>query len=234
MALVIPSSVLSAIQIEAYKRYLLVSLLVHGEAVPLQGNVLGANERSVLRNCERLTGAYQELVRAYKLGVNESWAVVAERQEIFRKDHTLGLVKQAVQGLVRRNIARLTSTYLTLSLKDIAESASMKGHQDPEAIVLSMIDEGSIFAKINQRDGMITFLVDPEDYDTSKMVTALDGKIHEVIALSKKLQSLDRKIELNTDYIRKTMPPEKGAGGAMAADFDAADWEMKVHESSMM
>lgn len=44
-----------------------------------------------------------------------------------RQDGNAGLVRLVVEGTARRRIARLTQTYLTLSLGDIARQASTRG-----------------------------------------------------------------------------------------------------------
>merc|ERR1711957_6810 len=75
----------------------------------------------------------------------------------------------------------------TLSLRDIATAAKLKTQDEAETHVVKMIDEQAIFAKINQKDGMLSFLDNPEDYDTMDMVHELDHKIREVMHLSEKV-----------------------------------------------
>ena len=69
-------------------------------------------------------------------------------------------------------------TYVTLSLEDIASSAQLSSAQAAEMKaklyqymvssefkfqVLDMIAQSQIFARINQADGMVSFLEDPEE-----------------------------------------------------------------------
>jgi len=85
-------------------------------------------------------------------------------------DTNLGLVKQCVESLYKRNIQRLTQTYLTLSLEDIATSASLPSARDAELRILRMIGCGEIHATINQKDGMVRFLEDSEQYNSGAML----------------------------------------------------------------
>lgn len=62
VALTMPSSVLSNIQVESYKKYVLVCLIVHGESVALPQST----SHVVFRNVERLCQPYMQLARAYK------------------------------------------------------------------------------------------------------------------------------------------------------------------------
>jgi COP9 signalosome complex subunit 3 len=201
LALTLPSRVLSAVQVECYKRYILAGLILNGEVTQLPGKL---TSQVVLRNIERITQPYVDLQRAFKKGVDAVDKVWKENIDFYKKDHTSGLVKQAIDALVRRNIHRLTNTYITLSLSDIAQSAHLKGPKEAERIVLNMIEDGAIFATINQRDGMVQFLENPEDYDTSQQVNILDSKIQEVIGLSEKLKSVEKSIVLTNKYIVRT------------------------------
>ena len=56
-----PTQVLSAIQVEAYKKYLLLCLLVHGEPVALPS---ASTSSLVLRHVERMCQPYVELGKA--------------------------------------------------------------------------------------------------------------------------------------------------------------------------
>jgi len=54
------------------------------------------------------------------------------------------------------NIRRLTKTFLTLSLADVATRAGLSCPKEAEKWLVIMIEEGSIFASISQKDGKIT------------------------------------------------------------------------------
>lgn len=70
----------------------------------------------------------------------------------------MGLVKQVLASLPMRTIQRLTQTYITLSLADIAKAAGLSGPQEAEAVILRMVACHQVFARINDRDGMVTFM----------------------------------------------------------------------------
>jgi len=203
LALTIPTRVLSAIQVECYKKYVLACLILNGEMTALPVKL---TSQPVLRSIDRLAAPYMELSRAMKKGGEQFQKVINDAVEHFKKDRNWGLVKQARESLIRRNIQRLTNTYITLSLSDIARSAPLQSPKEAEKYVMSMIEDGAIFATINQRDGMVSFLDNPEDYDSSVQVAQLDQKIQEVMALSEKLKGVDKLIQTNPKYIVKTTP----------------------------
>lgn len=55
------------------------------------------------------------------------------------QDSNLGLVKQVLSSLYKRNIQRLTQTYLTLSLQDIANTVQLETAKQAELHVLQMV-----------------------------------------------------------------------------------------------
>jgi COP9 signalosome complex subunit 3 len=209
MGLTCPSQVLSAVQIEIYKKYVLVCLLAFGEFKELPSTTSGV----VAKHAERLCHPYKDFAQAFKLGMDQVQRVVADNHKAFTADKNYGLVRQTVQALVRRKIQRLTSTYVTLSLSDIAVQANLSSPADAEAHVASMIEDGAIFAKINQKDGMLSFLDDPEDYNTVEMVETLDAKLKAVMRLSDKLHAANRDILLDQRFIANQMQELMGSGG---------------------
>ncbi|OAY67946.1 COP9 signalosome complex subunit 3 [Ananas comosus] len=98
---------------------------------------------------------YIDLSACYASGkYSDLEAFIQSNVEKFQSDNNLGLVKQVLSSLYKRNIQRLTQTYLTLSLQDIANAVQLKTPKEAEMHVLRMIQDGEIFATINQKDGM--------------------------------------------------------------------------------
>ncbi|XP_022922816.1 COP9 signalosome complex subunit 3 isoform X2 [Cucurbita moschata] len=174
-----PMSSMNAIAVEAYKKYILLSLIYNGQP-------------------------YIELANSYSTGnVDELDTVFQTNREKFENDNNLGLVKQAVSSLYKRNIQRLTQTYLTLSLQDIANSVKLNSPKEAEMHVLRMIQDGEIFATINQKDGMVSFLEDSEQYKSCKMVEHIDSSIQRMMKLAKKLTAMDESISYDPLYLAK-------------------------------
>jgi len=90
-----------------------------------------------------------------------------------------------------------------------------------------MIEDGQIFATINQKDGMVSFDENPEKYNTTAMLSSLDLKIKGTIDLAGRLRSVDEDIAVTPEYIQKTMSDRAGRWGP--GDMD--DFDM-MHGSS--
>nr|XP_034898166.1 uncharacterized protein LOC118036559 [Populus alba]XP_034898168.1 uncharacterized protein LOC118036559 [Populus alba]XP_034898169.1 uncharacterized protein LOC118036559 [Populus alba] len=58
--------------------------------------------------------------------------------EKFESDNNLGLVKQVISSMYKRNIQRLTQTYWTLSVQDIAKNVQLSSPKEAEMHVLQM------------------------------------------------------------------------------------------------
>jgi COP9 signalosome complex subunit 3 len=211
-----PAIVLSAIMVEAYKKFVLVSLIVHGQVTSIPKYTSSV----VHRHIKNAAAPYQELANAYLTHSTEDvQKCIAGNAETFQKEGNFGLAKQCLRALYNANIKRHTQTYLTLSLHDIADSTKLGSVGEVETTLLRMIEENEIFASINQKDGMVAFQEDPEHYNTNKMMQYMDAQIHKSIALERKLKTVDDLISLNPNYVQRTTGHDRHARWA-AGDID--------------
>ncbi|KAJ8433314.1 hypothetical protein Cgig2_012882 [Carnegiea gigantea] len=196
-----PMSTLSAIAVEAYKKYILVSLIHLGQfSSHFPKYTSSVAQRSLKNFCQ----IYLELAIRYSSGnIADLETFVQGNKEKFEADNNMGLVKQVVSSIYKRNIQRLTQTYLTLSLEDIATTVKLSSPKEAEMHVLQMIQDGQIHATINQKDGMVRFLEDPEQYKTCGMIEHMDCSIQRIITLSKKLTAVDELISCDPLYLAK-------------------------------
>nr|KYP39818.1 COP9 signalosome complex subunit 3 [Cajanus cajan] len=197
-----PMSTINAIAVEAYKKYILVSLIRHGQ---FSTSLPKYSSSAAQRNLKNFCQPYVELANSYGTGkIAELEAYVKTNAEKFESDNNLGLVKQVVSSMYKRNIQRLTQTYLTLSLQDIATTVQLNSPKEAEMHVLQMvIQDGEIYATINQKDGMVRFLEDPEQYKTCEMIEHIDSSIQRIMALSRKLTAMDEQISCDQLYLSK-------------------------------
>ncbi|KAL2529114.1 COP9 signalosome complex subunit 3 [Forsythia ovata] len=196
-----PMSILNSIAVEAYKKYILVSLIHLGQfsiSFPKYTSSVAQ------RNLKNFSQPYLDLVNSYGTGkISELETCVLANNEKFEFDKNLGLVKQVVSSMYKRNIQRLTQTYLTLSLQDIANTVQLHSAKEAEMHVLQMIQDGEIYATINQKDGMVRFLEDPEQYKSCEMIERIDSSIQRIMMLSRKLTDMDELLSCDPLYLAK-------------------------------
>ncbi|KAF8408392.1 hypothetical protein HHK36_007542 [Tetracentron sinense] len=196
-----PMSTINAIAIEAYKKYILVSLIQSGQFSTTFPKYTSSVAQ---RNLKNFSQPYLDLANSYNTGkISELEECVQTNTDKFEIDSNLGLVKQVVSSLYKRNIQRLTQTYLTLSLQDIANTVQLNTPKEAEMHVLQMIQDGEIFATINQKDGMVSFHEDPEQYKSCEMIEHIDSSIQRIMTLSKKLSAVDEVISSDPVYLAK-------------------------------
>ncbi|KAG6659680.1 hypothetical protein CIPAW_03G052200 [Carya illinoinensis] len=187
--------------VEAYKKYIMVSLIHHGQ---FSTSLPKYTSSVALRLLKNFCQPYIELENSYSTGkIAELEASIQTNREQFESDNNLGLVKQVASSMYKRNIQRLTQTYLTLSLQDIANTVQLNSSKEAEMHVLQMIQDGEIFATINRKDGMVRFLEDPEQYKTCEMIEHADSSIQRIMAPSRKLTAMDEQISCDPLYLAK-------------------------------
>ncbi|CAN8256350.1 unnamed protein product [Cochlearia groenlandica] len=196
-----PMYIVNIIAIEAYKKYILVSLIHNGQYTD---SLPKCTSTVAQRNLKDYCKAYIDLGKCYNEGkISELQAAVVAYTSDFEEDKNLGLAKQAASSLYKRNILRLTQKYLTLSLQDIANMVQLDNAKEAEMHVLQMIQDGQIHALINQKDGMVRFLEDPEQYKSSEMIEIMDSVIQRSIGLSKNLLAMGESLACDPQYLRK-------------------------------
>ena len=95
-----PTAAVSHIMLEAYKKYQLVGLLVHGDKPKAYKENLALPKYTspiVAKFLKPLCSAYTELVTAYQSNsAGELRGVVTKHQELFTTDNNMGLVQQVL------------------------------------------------------------------------------------------------------------------------------------------
>ncbi|CAA7405160.1 unnamed protein product [Spirodela intermedia] len=214
-----PMTNLNAIAIEAYKKYILVSLIQNGQVPQFPKYTSSAAQK----NLKIHTQPYLDLAISYSSGkISELEACIQSNMDKFHSDNNMGLVKQVLSSLYKRNIQRLTQMYLTLSLQDIANAVQLQTSKEAEMHVLRMIQDGEIFATINQKDGMVSFHEDPEQYKSCEMIERIDSSIQRIMALSRKLTAIDEQISCDPAYVTKV--------GRERPRFDFDDFDSVPHK----
>uniref|UniRef100_A0A8P4G3I0 COP9 signalosome subunit 3 n=1 Tax=Dicentrarchus labrax TaxID=13489 RepID=A0A8P4G3I0_DICLA len=186
-AITTPAMAVSHIMLEAYKKYILVSLILHGKVQPLPKYT----SQIVGRFIKPLSNAYHELAQVYTTNnPAELRILVNKHSETFARDSNTGLVKQCLSSLYKKNIQRLTK-----------------------------IEDGEIYASINQKDGMVCFHDNPEKYNNPAMLHKIDQEMLKCIELDEKLKSMDQEITVNPQFVQKSMGSQEDDVGSKTSSY---------------
>ena len=225
LATTMPAAELSAIAVEAYKKYFLTAAIAHGEAagLPKVAPVV------VKRHIHTLVLPYSKFAAAFKDGDFKLMEQVGNMHSaVFLADGNFSLIKKAFEAFKRRKLSNLTKTYVTLSLTDIAKTVELEDVAMAETILRDMISKQEIFASIDATSGMVSFL---EEENLSEVEERrLSDMIQETGKLAASIEKLSRDVSLSNQYLSK-LPKLKtqdgesdtpSAGGAQGGGSDEA------------
>ncbi|KAG0024147.1 hypothetical protein BGZ80_005694 [Entomortierella chlamydospora] len=212
LAVSAPAEVASAIQIEAYKKYVLTSLLHYGKVPVLPKYTANPVQRCLKAHC----GPYAEFASAYEKKTNNVIKTELEKiKPILIRDKNYGLAKQCMEALHRRNIQDLTRTYLTLSIEDITSLIGLgsepEGASRVEGIIVKMIESGAIFATISHEHagGMVSFLDDPNQHNSTTTTDMINAQIQKATVITSSLVAMDQTISSMPAYFNKKASSNK-------------------------
>mmetsp|Transcript_46013 Transcript_46013/g.74006 ORF Transcript_46013/g.74006 Transcript_46013/m.74006 type:complete len:448 (+) Transcript_46013:166-1509(+) len=203
----------SKIQVYAYQRYVIVSLLEFGEVKTIPKQEIAPKLSSKL--AEAGGAAYSSLKHQFNKSAEEFQKYIDKHKKTFEAGDNWGLCKQLHKAVVKRKIQKLQKTYISLSFEDVAKLAKLKDEKEAQEIVAHMIEDGEINARICCKERTITFAV-KSGGDSQEIAAKLKENIREVFELYGKLQDVDHKIKTNVNFIKKNMPELPGKDGAFA------------------
>mmetsp|Transcript_106700 Transcript_106700/g.188799 ORF Transcript_106700/g.188799 Transcript_106700/m.188799 type:complete len:236 (+) Transcript_106700:3-710(+) len=222
VVLTCPASCLSAIQADAYKKFALLSLRVHGE---LQSLPIYCSH--IVQRYAKSPGYALDIVEAFKQGDSaQLQRVVEEKAPAIQADHNTGLVKQVVASLRRHKVQMLTKTYLTLSLTEIAKEVGIEesNTQEVEELLFDMISSGEINARIEQTTGNVSFEDDLGESDVGPaMVAKLQGQMQQILELATRIGAFEQEVVSGEAYIRKTAALEGAQPQHIPGGYDFMD-----------
>ncbi|KAF8562998.1 hypothetical protein P879_09915 [Paragonimus westermani] len=145
--------------------------------------------------------------------------VVDSNRDAFAADYNFGLVKQVIKSHVKFRIHNLTKTFMTLSLSDVANRVRLTSAQEAERYLVEMIESKAIFARIDQRDGTVYFLDDPEQFNSMEMFLTLQKKIEDCVSLEKHLMRVCDQLVESPSYARKMLELESKASKTTTSHY---------------
>ncbi|KAH9933879.1 uncharacterized protein B0H18DRAFT_604297 [Fomitopsis serialis] len=196
-----PAQMPAAIQLEASKKLVLVQLILYGKTVPPPKYTNIALQRLLK------SSPYGAFAKSYPQGKAQLLGSIQKDADLFNNEKHLGLIHQAIDRAPRWLIQKLTSTYLTLGLADIAKEVGIGSEEEVRSIVLSMIESDEINATISA-DGTVTFS-DPVPQISKADVDLMLRQAQEQTRL---LYELERTMNANKDYLTKAVKHKDEAG----------------------
>lgn len=186
-----PGSTVSAIAVEAYKKYLLLGLIADGKVRPMPKRVSTFADRMYTS----FTTEYIELASAIEsrdTGAIEK--LLRDHRDHFDADHNLGLIHLTLRSMTEKAILSLTKVYVTLSIKEIALQSGI-AEELVTPLLVKMIGESSVYATISKSEGIVSF----HDADRVFVASSVERKMESICQLLKL-------IEAERDDVRCSLP----------------------------
>lgn len=228
------TSTTSLVMVEAYKKWVLVGLLLNGRPPSLPK---GAN-KNVMRNIHALAKPYDCLTEAFTSGcLLRLKGEIEEGQSFWLNDCNFGLVLQVYAAFRKFSVLRLANIYAALPLTEVARRTSPDPSDLVEAAsyITSLIVSGDLKATLSRSQhpavsATLRFL-------PSSAVPLSETDLHhdlqiqraELEIILKHLQDSDHRLEISKEYIEKLRSMKKhkeqeakagSSGGQATADFE--------------
>ena len=198
----------STIMVEAYKKWVLVGLLMDGKGPYLSKGI----NKNTIRNIRALARPYDCVVEAFASGsLIRLKGEIEEGQSFWLNDCNFGLIVQVYDAFRKFSVLRLASIYAALPLTEVARRTS----PDPSDLVetasyiATLIASGDLKAILTQSQNpavpaTLRFSISPSVLQTETDLHR-DLQIHkiELESVLKHLQDSDHRLEISKEYIEK-------------------------------
>ncbi|KAK0299967.1 hypothetical protein LTS00_001737 [Friedmanniomyces endolithicus] len=218
---------ISALQVEAYKRWVLVGLLAEGKPYPLPRT----HDNAVMKGVRDVSKTYDALAESFmKRNLSKYRAEMDVGTQIWHEDGNLRLVKEAESALLRFRVIDLQKTFAALPIGRVAAHVGYP----PETTlqwVMEMIRQRHLRASLTPNgngyagDAVLRF-----HHSTTSSIAPADGDLaaqtQRIEALVAHVRDADRRLQLTKEYVEYTKRQKRsGPDAADMADQMDLTWE---------
>ncbi|KAF9527660.1 hypothetical protein CPB83DRAFT_768181 [Crepidotus variabilis] len=209
-----PGTVPAALQMEALKKLRLVQLISCGKI-----STLPKYTHPQLLRLFKAT-PYHAFISAYPHNTQQLNDICEKEKITFAQEKNIGLIQQSLVRASRWSLKKLTATYVTLHLSDIAKAVKIDDENEVRALLLSMIESSDIHASISST-GSVTFLDPPPQFTKSDV----DAVLQSMQSQTDLLIELDAEVGRGKDFLSKIV---KSGGGDPSATWAAVQGEEEL------
>ncbi|KAL9122363.1 MAG: hypothetical protein Q9187_001080 [Circinaria calcarea] len=203
------NNTVSMVQVEAYKKYVLVGLLLEGKSLPMPPHT----NHQAAKIYRATAKAYEALAEVFRAGIAHRLHDEARAgHELWQHDCNTGLVLQVLDALRRFAILRLGKTFAALSIPEVARRTSPRpdDYAETEHYLSSMIRDGHLNATITQssdpaKPPVLRFASSthsgPLARSEAQQYSDLKKQTADTTKLISHIKEADRKLELSTSYL---------------------------------
>ena len=234
IVILVPTVTPSLIMVEAYKKWVLVGLLMDGKVPSLPKGV----NRNVMRNIQALAKPYDCLVEAFASGsLARLKGELEEGQSFWLNDCNFGLVLQVYDAFRKFSVLGLANIYAALPLTEVARRTSPEPSDlvETASYITTLIVSGDLKATLTRPpDPAVPATL---RFSCLSSVPRVETELHRELQLHqaeleiilKHLQDSDHRLEISKEYVDKLRSMKKqkeqeakaeGSGGQPMAEFE--------------
>lgn len=202
-----PSESLSLIQVDAYKKYVLISLIRKQTLVQLPRYT----PRILTRYFPKICAEYKELSTAFDSNANSDVIgkaklkkIIEKNVDVYMTDFNYGLVKQVIVACDKHAVKKLTSVYTKLSMKRVQTLCQFESEQEAKKVVLSMIQNGDLSASLDA-DGVVTFYDGTITESDKETLLRIQNGIEKTLGLWNGLDRQMLDVKQSKAYVEKSL-----------------------------
>ncbi|ETI24994.1 hypothetical protein G647_04364 [Cladophialophora carrionii CBS 160.54] len=231
-------NVASAIMVEAYKKWLLVGLLIRGATPTIPKNV-GQN---AIKHIRALARPYECVAEAFKIGnIERLRAEIEAGNLIWQDDNNYGLMVEVYQAFRKFAVLKLGRTFAALSIAEVARRTSPDASNlgETKAYLGALIASGALNAVITDGSNggqTLRFLSSSTSAKSEAQVeSALVAQAQDLQTLLQHVQDTEHRLEVSREYVdylrklKKLKEEDKkssGTGAGRSAAMEDVDEDM--------
>ncbi|TVY35705.1 COP9 signalosome complex subunit [Lachnellula subtilissima] len=221
--------VVSKIQIDAYKKWVLVGLLLKGKLLGLP-KVTGSGPA---KSFHIIAKPYEAVAQIFESGTaTRLKAEVDVGNVIWQNDCNMGLILHVLAAYQKNQIRNLASIYTKMSIQEVHTSttsaetgARLPNVQATETLVRSMIADGSLHATLSASPNLVlSFALVGQVLSEPHFQRELAASTTQIKALTDEIKHTDHMLTHEKDYI-KWLQKQKNSG-KNAADLGVGGMDM--------
>ena len=233
----------SKIMVEAYKKWVLVSLLLEGRLL----NLPRTTSSFAAKTYHVLGRPYESLAQIFESGTASRLKSEADAgNQVWMKDCNVGLVLNVLAAYQKFQIRSLANIYSKISIPEIvgmttsAEIGSkLNSPQAMETLIQSMISQGELHATMSSSPGqnsILTFSPSGPVLDEAHTKKELASSKERIVSLTKVIKQTDRMLTHDKDYIKHIQKQRKNvkSGSEHGIAVTDMDWNGAVEDEDIM
>lgn len=197
----------SAMQVEAYKKWVIVGLLAQGSTCPQPRTAEGA----VMSSIRKLSRAYETLAEDFE---KRDWLKFQADMDVGRSmwetDGNLRLVIEASDALLKYRVVDLQKTYAALPVSRVSQSLNFTADETFEMLI-SMIQVGHINASVATAASgapgaaVLSFhITNASKANSAQQDEEVEAQTKRIEDIIKAIRETDRQLQLSKEYVDVT------------------------------